>query len=59
VAADAHDKPGFAAYRHKAAPEKMMAAVSNERGTYILVALARSDDAANTLKQWPKEIQPE
>jgi hypothetical protein len=59
VAADANDNPGFAAYTHQASPEKMLAAVSNERGTYILVALARSEAAANVLKQWPKEIQPQ
>ncbi len=59
VPADAHDNPGFAAYTHQASPEKMLAAVSNERGTYILVALARSSEAGNKLKQWPNEIQPE
>jgi hypothetical protein len=48
-----------ATYIHKGAPEKRLAAVSNGRGTYILVGLARDAAAQTALDELARQIKPE
>lgn len=50
---------GMALYVQPGAEQKWLACVSNERGTYILAALVRNDDAANLMKPYPATIKPE
>ena len=50
---------GIALYIQPDAEFKWLACVSNERGTYILTALVRNDDASNLMKQYPATIKPE
>lgn len=49
----------FGAYIHADDKQKMLACVSNENGTYILVGIVRSDDARNLLDPYPTKIKPE
>ncbi|MCA8916463.1 MAG: hypothetical protein KDB90_13715 [Planctomycetes bacterium] len=50
---------GVALYVHNEANDKWAACVSNERGTYILVALVRNEDASKIMKPYPATIKPE
>ncbi|MCA8917972.1 MAG: hypothetical protein KDB68_03595 [Planctomycetes bacterium] len=50
---------GFAVYMHPSAQDKWLACTSNERGTYILCALVRNEDASKLMKPYPGTIKPE
>ncbi|MCB9893706.1 MAG: hypothetical protein H6839_04580 [Planctomycetes bacterium] len=58
-AAVVREMSGIALYVHNDAKDKWAACVSNERGTYILVALVRNDDASKLMKPYPASIKPE
>ena len=58
-AEDVHTDEGNAVYAHLDDPHKWMAGVSNTRGTYVVVALIRGEEAGNKIVVYPNEIKPE